>query len=271
MESDMEKENTKRTEWLHFLQQARDFRKKCLDEIEKGGVWKGRSPGPYCILHCIPMPTAEQQHLNIESVSKDMQSNFIVFGKENVKCQLNSKGLLIETNYEDRIDKPERIDEWYFYRRGFQRTQMFHTGILEAVYAPTLEKRERNEALYLSLYAFEFFCRQIRNYIEKAPVLGFLGAGVIGVSILGVKDYSIHTPIISARYLDKFAQQPADTDEVLNSAKDDIKLEMKILNILDIKNADKQVLQPIFDYVWRCFGFPGCDRDFQDEEWRLQE
>ena len=274
MDSDIEDEKHKREEWLRFLKKARDFRKERLDEIEKGGVWEGRTPGPYCILHCIPMPFVGQQPLNIESISKDYES-FIVF-KENRLIdppRQNQNGLLIETNYGDRIGQPEYFDGWHHYYRGFQRTQIFHTGALEAVYAPTIEKRKGKETNYLSLYAFEFFHRQIKNYIEKVHTLRFSGAVVIGLSILGAKGYSIYTPIISARYLVQLPQKiPDDADEVLNSADGDIRLEMRIEDIQEVReeDIDEKILRPIFDLFWHDFGFFECDRKFSDGLWNLQ-
>lgn len=267
MNDSMECEEAKRKKWLLFLNSARDFRK---ERLRSGGEINRTSPGPYCMLHWMPMPPKGQEFVDIESVSKNYEE-FIIF-KENlhVRYRRNSYGLLISTNLEDKVEQPEWRNEERLYRRGWQYTQIFLSGAFEFVYAPPIQGREGKRANYLSLYAFEFFRRQIRNCIKKAPDLGFLGASVIGVSILGVKGYSIYTPIISARYLEKFAQQPADTNEVLNSAEDNIKLEMRIANILDIKDVNEQVLRPIFDLLWRDFGFPGCDRSFEDGSWDIQ-
>ena len=245
----------------------------CIDRLNKirnEEVWHPMSEGPYCVLHWMPTLSTRQQFIDIDSIGRDYE-DFIVFrvGVDVNPPQKNSDGFLIDTNFgEDAGEWSERPDGWCFRLRGFQRTQIFHSGALEAVYAPPFEKRKGKETKYLSLYAFEFFRRQIQNCMKKASDLGFSGAGAIGVSILGVKGYSIYTPVISARYLVQLPQKiPDDADEVLNEAEGDIGLSMKIPNITDINN---KILQPIFDRSWRGFGFLECDRNFQDGSWNLQ-
>ena len=261
----------KRREWLLFLKWARDFREQCL--IEKGRVWNDRPTGPYCILHWMPMLSTGKQSVDMDFIGKDIYKDFIAFREDiHVKCQYNPNGLLIDTNLgADRGQWSAWAGRWCFYLRGFQYTQIFPSGSLEAVYAPMLEKRAGKETIYLSLYAFEFFRRQIKNCIESARVLGFSGKGVIGVTLTGVKGYPIYTPIISARYLEKFARQPQGSSEVFNSAEEDPKIEMRIDDIPDIEEIDERILYPIFDVLWHHFGFPECDRNFQDGSWELQK
>ena len=256
-------------------EKVQQFRIDRLNKIRNEKVWRPMSEGPYCILHWIPALSTEQ-FIDIESIGKDYE-DFIVFrvGVDVNPPLKNSDGFLIDTNFgEDTGEWSERFDGWRSCLRGFQRTQIFHSGALEAVYAPPFESRKGKKTKYLSLYAFEFFRRQIKNCMKKAPDLGFSGAGAIGVSILGVKGYSIYTPIISARYLVQLPQKiPDDSDEVLNEAEGDINLDMKIPSIVDIKNEDidNKILRPIFDRSWRDFGFLECDRDFQDGSWNLQQ
>ena len=256
----------KREEWLHFLKKAHDFRKERL-KIER------KSPGPYCVLHLIPMPSTGQESVDIEFISKDYE-NFITF-KENHPIKpprQNQNGLLIETNIEDRVGQPICSDEDYYYPRGWQRTQIFYSGALEFVYAPPIQGRKEKETKYLSLHTFEFFRLQINNFIRRASDWGFSGAGVIGVTILYAKGYSIYTPIISSRYLLQLPHKiPDDANEVLNSAEGNIESEVRIESIQNIKNdIDERVLQPVFDNVWRYFGFFECDRNFRDGSWNLQ-
>ena len=252
---------------MRFLKQARDFRRERL-KIER------KSPGPYCVLHLIPMPSTGQESVDTESISKDYK-DFITF-KENRLIEpprQNQNVLLIDTNIEDRVEQPIWSNEEYYHPRGWQRTQIFYSGALESVYAPPVQGRKEKKTEYLSLYAFEFFRLQINNFIKQVSDWGFSGAGVIGVTILYAKGYSIYTPIISARYLVQLPHKISDDFiEVLNSAEGNIESEVRIESIQDIKNdIDGQVLQPIFDNVWRCFGFFECDRNFKDGSWNLQE
>lgn len=244
-----ENKDIKREGWLHFLQQARDFRKERLERIEKGGVWKGRSPGPYCVMHWISMPYKGRQSIDIEFIRKKICRSFIAFPRMvQVECRENSDGLLIDTNLEDKGGWSKPFDESGFYRRGFQYAQIFHSGAFEAVYAPPFERRKGENTTYLNFSAFEFFRWQIKNCIRRAPALGFSDAGMIGVSILGVKGYSIHMPV-------KFAQ-PFGLNEYLNPAEGEIKLEQEIPSVTDINDVDEQVLRPILNEIWEHFGLP---------------
>ena len=220
------------------------------------------------------MPSEGQKPVDIEFVSKSAYKDFIAFGKKHhAKCYKNSDGLLIKTDFlEGSEEWLERFDGERQYLQGFQYTQIFRSGAVEAVYVPPTQRRKGKETNYISLYAFEFFRRQIKNCMKRIFDLRFSSAVIIGISILGVKDYSIYTPIISARYLVQLPQKiPDDADEVLNSAESDIKLVMRIENIQDIENIDEQILQPIFDLLWRDFGFFECDRNFQNGSWELQQ
>ena len=247
MDNISENKAFKRKEWLHFLQQAGDFRKERLEQIENGGVWKGRSPGPYCILHWISMPSAGQQSMDIEFVRKKICRSFITFPRMiQVECRENSDGLLIDTNLEDKGAWSKPSDESGFYRRGFQYTQIFHSGTLESVYAPPFERQKGTNTTCLDFSAFEFFRWQIKNCMRRASVLGLSDACVIGVSILGVKGYSIHMPV-------KFAQS-LDANKILNPAEGDIKLEQEISSVAGIKDVDEQILRPILNEIWEHFG-----------------
>lgn len=271
MDKSREKEDIKQKEWVFFLKRARDFQEKRLQLIQKGGVWNGRSPGPYCILHWMPMSPKEKYALDIESIIKHMHEDFIVF-KDNrhIKPTREQNGLLIETNCKDRGEWSKCSDGWCRYYRGFQYTQIFHSGALEAVYAPTIERRKGMRTNYLSLYAFEFFRLQIKNCIEKASALGFLGAGVMGVTIIDVKGYTIYTPVRTPGHLVHLRHKiSADGDEVINSAESDIGLEWKVSSIAEIKNIDGEILALIFNKIWQHFGLPECDRNFWNGLWNL--
>ena len=263
-------------EILDTEEEAKRFYIDRLQKTQTGKIWNPMSEGPYCILHWIPISSKGQKPMEIESISKDYE-DFIVFrtGLDVNPPLEHPDGFLIDVNFRtDTGEWSEWADGWCFYLRGFQRTQIFPSGALEAVYAPPFETRKEKKTKYLSLYAFEFFNRQIKNCIKKASSLGFSGVVVIAVSILGVKGYSIYTPIISARYLVQLPQKiPDDADEVLNEAENDIRLDMKIPSIADIKNEDidNKILRPIFDRLWRNFGFLECDRNFQDGSWNLQQ
>lgn len=258
---------------LKIQKNIREFRK--VDNFRKERLKiERKSPGPYCFLHLVPMFSTGQESIDMESISK-YYKDFIAF-KENlhVERQMNSHGLLIDTNLEDRPDEQPIWSNGEYYRaRGWQRTQIFHSGELESVYAPPVQGRKEEEAKYLSLYAFEFFRLQIKNCVKKAHVLGFLGVEVICVTILYAKGHSIYTPIISPRYLVQLPHKiPNDAKEVLNLAEGNIEVNKKVKNIqnLEEKDINEQILQPIFDNIWRDFGFFECDRNFKDGSWNLQ-
>lgn len=263
MDKNRKSEDRKRMKCQFFLNRARDFREKRLEVIQKGGVWNGRSPGPYCILHWMPMPPTEDHAVDIEEISKKDRCRDFIFIKENlpVKSCKNRHGLWIGTSDKEGAGGCDHNFPGYFLR-GFRYTQIFRSGELEAVYAPLLKSQKGKDPIYLSIDAFNFFREQIKNCIKKAPTLGFSESAIIGVTILGVKGYRIYTPKISEYNLSQEIFD--DADEVHNSANSDIKLEHRISSITDIGDINEEILRPIFNKIWECFGFPECDRDFQD-------
>ena len=273
MEKPEETEDTLTREvWYPFLKRARDFRNERLGKIRTGKIWDPMSEGPYCVLHWIPMSAETERQSIIDSFRNGIYNNFIVFSSDRLETfEEKSSGFLLSLDrQEDWAEWKKKDNEWWHCYRGLQRTQIFYSGEIEAAYAPLTKTRiaHGQKKKYVHFSAFEFFRRQIKNCIEKIPTLGFSGGVVIGISMLNLQGYSIHTPITPWHV----AQFPTSLshDEVLNSAKGDIEIEIKCKNFAALKNKEEKIMSDLFNEIWGYFGLIKCDRNWEDGSWEFK-
>jgi hypothetical protein len=132
-------------------------------------------------------------------------------------------------------------------------TQVFRSGVIEAVDATVLSVLSENGAYYIGTPGFERGLIDIvRRYLRglatleiATPVLGY-------ITLMDVRGYRLSTPV--KRHVSSFAID-----------RDNLEIPGLFIEDLDVEPAD--ILRPVFDALWNSVGWRRCELYDENGQW----
>lgn len=229
---------------LDTEEKAQKFRKKRLRKINKGKIWSPMSEGPYCVLHWLPIskdPLFKLDNLNRENFSK-------FFSIEPNKAEMpNLDGIRFYSSMKDEISKaPNNLPNQTYKQklRHFWNAQVFPSGALEMTFALSFQENESDKEK--DIQSSDIVMRLWRDMDEFKKCMSYFNIDVpivVGVSLLRILDYRLSFHYVTLRNL----HAHSDRKKIILPGK-------RIERLQDIG----QVESPIFDMLWRSFGYGKC-------------
>ncbi|MGG0521403.1 hypothetical protein ABE036_18155 [Priestia aryabhattai] len=198
---------------------------KRKSEIRSGKeLLKLEADVPKLVVHFIPFSAFEFEMLNFE-----IGLNF-----KNYQG-FNLKPLYVETGYDYRIDK----DGVYAYKDYYGYSKLNSTGVFEAVELGMFSYN----AIYSSLVEAEIL-EVLKTYQQVLSKVEHKGDFLVSIQFLNVKEFSlIYRNEIG---LDNSTKPYKEEDLILRP-----------IVLSSIKENVDLAIKPIFDELWRAFGFTG--------------
>lgn len=238
---------------LDTKEKAEQFRIDRLKTIETGKIWSPMSDGPYCVVHWLPI--SKEALLSVDDFNSLEFSNFIRMERGGYIKEPNADGVRFYSTEKDEIQKVSMLTQEGHKGRYFWNMQMFHSGALEMAFAFSYwTKPERIKWIPQKLLlrnlrnVMSGFKGLMSNFNITAPIM-------VDVSLLRVLDYRFsadeHAEFVTGI---PEPRRPSDKEQI-------------ILQGALMKNLGnmKEVERPIFDMLWRSFGYEKCEHYEENE------
>lgn len=218
----------------------RNFRNDRLAQISIGETPIPLIDGAKIVLHVIPLSSFELgQKYDLSRLS-------------NVDLPpLYASGWSRRLNFDGSVTYMDNSDTGL----SLSYTQIFHSGIVEAVDTLLLQRRDEKKIIPSVAYE-QYLIRALNTYLGGLLKLGVAFPLWIGLSLLGVRDYFMWVD----EYMWIRQAHPIDRDELI----------LPEIQVEDTSIPAERILKPAFDSIWNACGYERSMNYDKDGNWLLK-
>jgi hypothetical protein len=228
-----------------LIDRARRFRDERIDELIHRKSWKGKTDGPICAFHVIPLSALTgQQAVDLQLLLRE--SKYI--GLETWRAggwnwTYNLDGLAAYTSVSDGLPLAGA-------------TQYYRNGAMEAIFALGAHLRPPQSKKRLpGIWLSEFVREAASRFFPIARELGVVGPAIIGVTLLHVQDY------------DFGVNQVYNVVKRSFTDRNHLVLPETWIDDISVETDVDAMVRPVLDVLWQCFGADLCLIYDADGKW----